>query len=374
MGSARVSRAGECVPRSRTSSPATPNEKSVAARRLNQHARRARYPTTRMTPPPKFEERLDQLREEAKRRGALTDRGVDVVGGPIPKRPGYYGEPVVRPPVWTWEIPVYFFAGGCGGMAAVIGAAALAFGRPEVTRAAMWIACAAAILSPVLLILDLGRPLLFLNMLRVFKHKSPMSVGSWIVSLFGINAVPGALAVELWQRHIFSGAVGTLFSALAILLVIGAAFWGMFLATYTGVLISCTAIPAWFLHRILLPIHFGTAALGSAAGLLELLGFRLAPLFALSLLAAAIETVLWIVLEARKQGAADRALHEGRSGWEIRIAEFLSGPLALILRFVGAVPASAVSFLFGALLSRFGWIEAGRVSGSDPEAVFASQR
>lgn len=70
----------------------------------------------------------------------------------------------------------------------------------------------------------------------------------------------------------------------------------------------------------------------------------------------------------------DRALHEGRAGWEIRIAEFLAGPLALILRWFGAVPASAISFLVGALLSRLGWIEAGRVSGSDPEAVFASQR
>ena len=24
----------------------------------------------------------------------------------------YYGEPVLTEPVWTWEIPVYFFAGG----------------------------------------------------------------------------------------------------------------------------------------------------------------------------------------------------------------------------------------------------------------------
>ena len=50
--------------------------------------------------------------------------------------------------------------------------------------------------------------------------------------------------------------------------------FGTFLATYTGVLLGATAIPAWFLHRILLPIHFGTAGLGSAAAILELLGFR----------------------------------------------------------------------------------------------------
>jgi hypothetical protein len=327
-----------------------------------------------MTPRPQFEERLDRLREEAQTRGAVRDRGVDVAGGPIPAQPGYYGEPVVRPPVWTWEISAYFFIGGCGGMAAVVGAAALAFGHPEVTRAAMWIAFVAAVLSPLLLISDLGRPLLFFNMLRVFKYKSPMSVGSWIVSLFGINAAPGALAVEVWQRHIFSGALGEVITMLAVLLVIGTAFWGMFLATYTGVLISVSAIPAWFLHRVYLPIHFGTAGLGSAAGLLELLGFRVAPLYALSLTAAAIETILWLVLEVRKHGAADRALHEGRSGAMIRISEFLLGPMSLLFRAVGVVPAAALSFLLGALISRFGWMEAGRVSGRDPDAVFTSQR
>jgi hypothetical protein len=327
-----------------------------------------------MTPRPKFEDRLDRLREEAAAGGVAAARGVDVTGGPIPAKPGYHGEPVVRPPVWTWEIPTYFFIGGCGGMAAVIGAAALAFGHPEVTRAAMWIAFFAALLSPILLILDLGRPLLFLNMLRVFKYKSPMSVGSWVVSLFGLNAVPGALALEAWQRQIFSGAPGQIVAALAILLVIGTAFWGMFLATYTGVLISVSTIPAWFLHRVYLPIHFGIAGLGSAAGLLELLGFRIAPLYALSLTAAAIETVLWIVLELRKHGVADRALHQGPSGAMIRISEFLTGPLALLFRAVGAAPAAALLFLLGALLSRFGWMEAGRVCGRDPEAIFASQR
>ncbi len=321
-----------------------------------------------------FEDRLDVLREQARKEGVAPGRGVDVAGGPIPVQPGYYGEGVVRPPVWTWEISAYFFIGGCGGMAAVIGASALVFGLPEVTRAAMWIAFVAAILSPILLIADLGRPLLFLNMLRVFKYQSPMSVGSWIVSLYGINAGPAALLVELWQRHLLTGFLGTLVAVLAVLFVIGTAFWGMFLATYTGVLISVSAIPAWFLHRVLLPIHFGTAGLGSAAGLLELLGYRLAPLYALSVMAAVIETILWIVLELRKHGAADRALHEGKSGSMIRVAEFLTGPLALILRAVGVVPASALSFLLGALLSRFGWMEAGRVSARDPEAVFASQR
>ena len=80
-------------------------------------------------------------------RGAVTGRGVDVAGGPIPRKPGYYGQPVVRPPVWTWEIPLYFFVGGLGGMSAVIALGALLFHHLDVARTAMWIAAIASVLS-----------------------------------------------------------------------------------------------------------------------------------------------------------------------------------------------------------------------------------
>jgi hypothetical protein len=139
------------------------------------------------------------------------------------------------------------------------------------------------------------------------------------------------------------------------------------------VLLGATAIPAWFLHRTLLPIHFGTAGLGSAAGLLELVGHRTPTLNFIGFCAAAVETVLLVWLSIDKHGAADRAIHEHGSGWLIRIGEILNGPLALLLRFFGLIPLAAISFLLGALLSRFGWIAVGRVSGRDPEAVFASQ-
>ena len=320
------------------------------------------------------EQRLEQLREQAWDKGIVAGRGVDVTGGPIPRRSGYYGQPVVKPPVWTWEIPIYFFIGGLAGMSAVIAFAGLVFHEIDLARTAMWLATIGAVLSPILLTIDLGRPRLFLNMLRVFKYKSPMSVGAWIVFAFGACVIPGVIAFELHAQHIFGGGIDQFLKIFAHLLVIGSAFWGVLLATYTGVLLGVTAIPAWFLHRVLLPIHFGSAGLGSAAALLELLGHRVAPLSALGFLAAAIETALWIWLEIDKHGAADRALHRGLPGWLIRGGEFLSGPLALILRLANLVPLAAISFLFGALISRFGWIEAGKVSGRDPEAVFASQR
>jgi hypothetical protein len=116
--------------------------------------------------------------------------------------------------------------------------------------------------------------------------------------------------------------------------------------------------------------------LGSAAGLLELLGHRIAALNALGYYAAAIESALLIWLSVNKHGVADRAIHEhgSGSGWPIRIGEILTGPLALVLRLFGQVPFAAISFLIGALVSRFGWIAVGKVSGSDLEAVFAAER
>jgi hypothetical protein len=315
------------------------------------------------------------LREEAWKDGVVADRGVDVAGGPIPRKPGYYGQPVVKPPVWTWEVPLYFFFGGIAGMSAVIASGAIIFHHVDLARAAMWLAAiCGAILSPILLVMDLGRPHLFLNMLRVFKHRSAMSMGAWILTAFGTCTVPGLIALELHAYQIFPGTLDQPLDLAAGMFIFGAAIFGTLLATYTGVLIGATAIPAWFLHRILLPIHFGTAGLGSAAALLELLGHRIATLNFLGFYAAAVETVLLIWLSIDKHGAADRAIHEHASGWLIRIGEVLNGPLVLVLRFFGFVPLAAISFLLGALVSRIGWIAVGKVSGSDPEAVFAAER
>jgi Ni/Fe-hydrogenase subunit HybB-like protein len=331
------------------------------------------------------EQRLDQLRHEALSKGVVTGNGIDIAGGPVPIRldtgrvrptggSGYYGEPVVRPPVWTWEIPVYFFVGGLAGMSAVIAAAAAMFHHPEIVSPAMWIAAGGVVLSPILLILDLGRPQLFINMLRVFKPQSAMSMGVWVLTFFGFCVVPGLAALELHRAHLWPGVPDQALRVVAGLLIAGSAVFGMLLATYTGVLLGATAIPAWFLHRRLLPIHFGTAGLGSAAAILELLGYRIPPLHAVGFLAAGVETLLMVWLSLNRHGAADRACHHGFAGWLIRTGEFLSGPFSLVLRLFSFVPIAGISFLAGSLVSRFGWLAAGRNSGRDPEAVFASQR
>jgi len=211
-------------------------------------------------------------------------------------------------------------------------------------------------------------------MLRVFKHQSPMSVGAWILFGFGGFAVPAWLIMVLYVNQSFAHSIHLLVLAIVGLLTIPAAILGLALATYTGVLIGATAIPAWHLHRVLLPIHFGTAGLGCAGAILELAGFHNRPLWIIGMVVACVETLLWIWLEFDRHGAADRALRRGRAGSLIRLGEILSGPLPIILRLTNFVPWAALSFLLGALSSRFGWIEAGRDSGRDPEAVFAAQR
>lgn len=335
------------------------------------------------------EARLDALREEARRTGTVSEAGVRAAGGPLPSTTGYYGRPVVKPPVWTWEIPLYFFVGGLAGMAGVLALAATLTSPGEVldgagghggfVRAALWIAAVGTLVSAILLTMDLGRPARFLNMLRMFKPRSPMSVGAWILTGFGGASTAGALLVELIHRDVLPGGetlglpVAAL-EAVVLLAILGTGIFGAALATYTGVLIGATAIPAWFIHHRGLPLHFGVAGLGAAAALLELLGFRLGALNAIGVLASAVETTFGAWVELRRRGAADRALRQGGPGVLLRTSGLLAGPGSLVLRLLGWIPWAASAFLAGALISRYGWLAAGRASGRDPEATFASQR
>jgi hypothetical protein len=329
-----------------------------------------------------FENRLDNLRQEAKSHGTVQGAGVHALGGPLPgavsgptvSAPGYYGLPVIKPPVWKWMIPAYFFVGGLAGMAGLIALAGLNRNEFELVRVSMWAAAMGAIVSPVLLTLDLGRPRRFINMLRVFKYQSPMSVGSWIVSGFGAFSLPGLALVEWQWQSLHAASYSSAIQVFTYIFVVGSGLIGILLATYTGALLAVTAVPVWNIHRVVLPFHFGMAGLGSAAGLLELVGFQLPALNAVGFFAASAETLVMLWLEWRKHGAADRALHEGKSGWTLRAGEALEGPVALILRSLGWIPGAAIAFLAGALVTRFGWLLAGEASAVDPESVFASQQ
>lgn len=273
--------------------------------------------------------------------------------------PTYHDLPLLKGPVWTWEVPAYFFVGGAAGAAAVLGAAAQLTGaEEELVRDARWIAAAGINLSTPLLISDLGRPERFLNMLRVFKLQSPMSVGAWTVAAFGASSTAAAFADLVGRR------TGLPVRLLGDASAAVSAATGLAMTTYTGVLLGATTIPVWNEHVRLLPVHFGASALGSAVSLLELRGHRHAALNALGLGAAIFETVTGLAIEGRTDRPSEPLRH-GPTGRITRIGGMLSGPLPLALRLLGARRAAAICTLTGSLITRFAWVEAGRASAKD---------
>src|ERR1700740_3251814 len=150
------------------------------------------------------ERRLDDIRREAETRGQLEVISKRPAGAPFPQASpenGYYQIPLLKQPPWTWEIPLYFFVGGAAGAAAVIGAIADYTGADrDLVQHARWVAAAGSVISPALLIADLGRPERFLAMLRVFKPQSPMSVGVWTLLGFSSGAAAACFAGYLSDR------------------------------------------------------------------------------------------------------------------------------------------------------------------------------
>jgi formate-dependent nitrite reductase membrane component NrfD len=329
-----------------------------------------------MTPsanPKPSEERLDEIRKAAADAAPLL-RNTPAAHPQIRGRESYYGLPVLKAPVWTWEVALYFFAGGVSGMSAALAFAAQLFGsEPAFIRAALSIALIGAVICPILLIADLGRPSRFLNMLRVFKLQSPMSMGVWILVAFSGCVFVALLAFELAQRGYANPVViGIRWAGEAT-----GALTGLLLAAYTGVLIGATANPIWSHNHRVIPTHFLASAVGGSAGILELIGFLTPATQFLGLVAAIAETLLGVHFELSRL-PVNAPLHRGKSGMTFRIAGLLAGPVALALRLMSDSAAgrraAAICFLAGSLLSRYAWIWAGVASAKDPEALFQIQR
>lgn len=327
-------------------------------------------PEPSSVPPRAREARLLQLRNEAETRGRVQGAGVRPPDAPFPKaspETGYYGIPMLKEPQWKWEVPLYFFVGGAAGSAAVIGAMANWVGRdPELRRKARLVAAAGGLISTGLLVADLGRPARFLNMLRVFKKQSAMSVGAWTLAAFSTFSGATAFAELLQERFDFApvrvlGHVSEAFSAAL----------GLPFHNYTGVLIGATAIPVWNRNITTLPIHFGMSGLNSSVAILELMGQENAALNLLGIGASAFETCEGFHLEQRPE-AALRPLKHGVSGWITRLGGVLSGPAPLGLRLGAQISgsrklrrAACWSAIAGSLLTRYAWMQAGKASARD---------
>jgi hypothetical protein len=318
------------------------------------------------------EARLLSIRREAERKGRAVGEGIRPAGAPFPKaspETGYYGIHLLKEPQWSWEVPAYLFLGGAAGAAALIGGVAKLTGKDErLARDAHLVAAGGAILSTGFLISDLGRPERFLNMLRVFKIQSPMSVGAWVLALFGSTSGAAAFA-ELVQRRLDIGPI----SVLGNIAEGFSAALGLPLATYTGVLIGATAIPAWHHNIKTLPIHFGMSGLASGVSVLELVGNGDSPaLNRLGIGASAMESYEGFHLEFMRDPAVNRPLKRGATGWITRLGGVLSGPLPLAFRLIASASGSrrmrrfaAWSSIAGSILTRIGWIYAGHASARD---------
>ena len=318
------------------------------------------------------EARLLEIRREAEQQGTVRSAGIRPEGAPFPiasPQAGYYGIPLLKQPQWKWEVPVYFFVGGAAGAAAVLGGMAHYFGEDKkLVQDARWIAAVGGALSPALLISDLGRPARFVNMLRVFKVQSPMSLGSWVLSAFSSAAAATAFAGTMREKF------GD-WLPLRILENAGEALatsTGLFISNYTGVLIGATAIPVWNENVRTLPIHFAASGVGAAVSLLELAGHdRHRGLNALGIGSALIETLEGASIELTPS-AANLPLKRGVSGLITRTGGLLSGPVPLLLRMLAGSSGTtrsrslrrtaAFATLAGSLLTRFAWMQAGHAS------------
>lgn len=288
--------------------------------------------------------------------------------------PTYYDRPVLKEPVWIWSVPAYFAVGGAAGAAAILGAAAqLRGGLDELVGRCRWIAAAGTTVGTVLLVIDLGRPERFLNMLRVFRPSSPMSVGSWVLA-----ATAGAATVSA-VAHDRDGAVGVLGDTAGL----GSGVLGGPLAGYTAVLVSNTAVPAWQGARRTLPLLFTGSSVAGAASVLQLFDLDRAE-------ASAVRTFhvvgsLWelaageaVEREAGHVERVGRPYQEGASGALWKTAKVATG-LSLATSLVPGLArwkrvVAGVLGILGAFLVRFSVFQAGKVSSRDPRATFGSQR
>ena len=167
---------------------------------------------------------------------------------------GYYNYPVVRRPVWTWEVPAYFWLGGMAAGAYVTAALAQNFGSADDRRVAAggyYVAATALVPCAPLLIADLGRPDRFYHMLRIFKPLSPMNLGAWTLTALTPIAFARA-ASHAASTGLLRGPLGTLARLVPTRLAeLAGVVLGLTLAGYSGVLLAATNIPLWAKSKLL---------------------------------------------------------------------------------------------------------------------------
>ena len=293
--------------------------------------------------------------------GSITERGTSM--------DSYYGRPIVKEPVWKPAVPLYFFTGGLAGASSVLHGVARLTGNERLSKSALYIGAAADAVSPVLLISDLGRPERFLNMLRMFKVTSPMSVGSWILLVSGgasntaaVLEILGVLKPVKWAAELVSVVAGPP------------------LATYTGALVANTAIPVWSEARDELPWLFGASATASAgAAAVIATPTRCAGPARRAALAGVLTELGLMQAMAKRLGFVGEVYKQGDAGKWARVAKACTVTGGALLATRGkrsraAAAAGGSLILAGELALRFSVFKAGFQSARDPRYTVIPQK
>jgi formate-dependent nitrite reductase membrane component NrfD len=309
-----------------------------------------------------------------------------------PAHGGYYDIPVIHGPHWKWLVIGYFYFGGISGASAVIAAFFRLFGGPSgapLARIATYVSFLALLPCPALLILDLGRPARFFHMLRAFRVSSPMSIGTWGLTTFGVISALTAGLQLLDDRSARNGdrPDGARRAASNGLALLGG-LSGFFVAGYTGVLLAATAVPLWSKRPALLGPLFLSSAMTSGATAISAVATaserqesdaqdRLRRLETLSTIAEESLLVIWIMA----LGPTARPIAEGRLGAVVRHGAVGAG-MALPLTIAALSPSlprrlrrpatvvSAALTLAGVFVVRYAVVMGGRQSAADPRATF----
>lgn len=315
----------------------------------------------------------------------LTAHGSTVVTASTQVQASYYGQPVIKAPHWRWLVITYFFLGGVAGASFTIATIADFFSKDRaIARAGRYLSFAAFLPCPPLLVLDLGRPERFLNMLRIVKLKSPMSLGSWALSVTGAFATLAAalqLLADITHRDTFPGArrfIG----------ILGLPFT-VVLSGYTAVLLAATNIPLWWrAFPFLSPTFISSAFSTSLASISLLLGLGKGEREDTARRIAKAEAICmtmelgFLTAAVIRLGKIGKPLTGGRLGmifWPITYFNGLVLPLVLQINGLrpGKSPTSArrramaAQVLLGGFSLRALMIFAGRKSANIPEDYFA---
>ena len=290
----------------------------------------------------------------------------------------YYGRPILKASPWEKDIPAYLFLGGLAAGSSLLGAGADLTDRSVLRRSARITALGAITASLAALVHDLGRPERFLNMLRVAKPTSPMSVGTWVLSAYGPMVALAGIA-ELTPQVLRRRLPGRLLARGARPAGLLAAVVAPVVAAYTAVLLSDTATPTWHDAHEHLPFVFVGSAAGASGGLALVVAplRESGPARRLAVGGAVLELAVQHRME-QAMGLTAEPLHAGRAGQLMRLSRALTtaGAVGAVVghrsRVLSAL--SGASLVAGSACTRFGIFEAGQESAKDPKYVVIPQR